>query len=243
MTLLRAVLFDMDGVLVDTAAGIAQLWRDVCDRHGRPMTEQDLRTSVLGCSAEYTVSRLFPELDTLARAHLLDAVRKADQNLPFVEVPGARDVLRALHAHGLPMALVTGASRQRATAVIEACGLVGCFATVVAWGDVRQGKPHPACYTLAAQRLGHSPESSVVFEDTSLGVTAAVNASAVCVGVGPNADDLIAHGVTATVSSLAAVEISPSAENGAIDVRLGSKTLRLHLPASRTMAAPAREVS
>ncbi|MBF9132203.1 HAD family phosphatase [Plantactinospora sp. S1510] len=225
MTTLRAALFDLDGVLVDTQAEVVQLWRDVCGQHGRVLSAEEIRTSVVGCSAEHTVAQLFPGLDPLERDGLLAAVHKADSSLPVVPISGAAAFVRTLAAAAVPTVLVTGASRERATEAVRALGLDGCFAALVAWGDVTRGKPHPDGYRLAARLLDLGPSQTVVFEDSVVGVTAAVAAPAFCVGIGTA--ELATHGARVVTSSLAAIEVAHPAGGGFVELRVGVERLRL----------------
>lgn len=227
MNRLRAVLFDLDGVLVETRSAVAELWRDLCRREGRPLTDGELGTSVLGCSAEHTVAHLFPDRDTESRHRVLTAVRRAERSLPVTGIAGGAAFVQALAAHDVPMALVTGASTERAVAALRALDLTGCFTALVTWGDVVRGKPHPDCYLLAADRLGLPARQTLVVEDSAAGVAAARGAGAACVAVGPDAPQLVTAGALAGVPSLSGIAIAAPAATGAIDLTVGAATVRL----------------
>jgi HAD superfamily hydrolase (TIGR01509 family) len=208
---LSAVLFDMDGVLIDTDAAIAGLWHGLAGEYGTTISPADLAAHVYGCVPEHTVETVFAALGTSDRAHILRRVREAEPTLGFTPVPQAADLVRRLAAAGVPLALVTGASATRAGRTLDALGLTGRFAATVTWGEAARGKPAPDCYLLAAERLGVPAQACLVFEDTTGGVRAATAAGAACVAVGP-ADPaaLRAHGARHAVPGFQTVRFHDS---------------------------------
>ncbi len=181
------VLFDLDGVLIDSTEGIVALWHGLTAAHGRRLHAADIDRHVLGCSPEHTVATLFAGLPPHVHRDVLAAVREAEPDLAFVEIAGAGRLVRELHAAGIRLGLVTGASGARAERVLTTLGLHTRFEARVTWGEAERGKPAPDCYELAVRRLGLRPEACLVFEDAPGGVSAAVAAGTACVGVGPAA--------------------------------------------------------
>lgn len=174
-----AVVFDMDGVLIDTDEPIAALWTRVI---GRALDPAELDRFVFGRSPEHTVAGLLPDLPAARRGELLAEIDAAEPELGFGPVPGARRVVAQLHAARVPLALVTSGSAVRVERVLDGLDLAEAFAVRVTAGDA-PGKPAPDCYLLAAQRLGVPAGHCVVFEDSVSGVRSAVAAGARCVGV------------------------------------------------------------
>jgi sugar-phosphatase len=180
---LSAVLFDMDGVLIETEAAIARLWNALASDVGLSISDADFTDHIHGCSPEHTVQTVFSSLPPRDRARVLSRVRESEPALGFDPVPRAVELVHRLAAAEVPLGLVTGASSSRAERVLRALGLSDSFLATVTWGESAHGKPAPDCYLLAARRLGVPPSRCLVFEDTSSGVRAAVTAGAVCVGV------------------------------------------------------------
>ena len=223
---LSAVLFDLDGVLVDTDSAILALWRDICARHGIMASDADLTPMVLGCSPEHTVGTLLRDLPTTARAEVLAYVRVAEPDLRCPPCPGAADVARRLAEAGVPLAVVTSASARGTTRVLSELDIAGCLTTTVVWGQAPRGKPHPDGYLLAAARLGLPADRCVVFEDSVSGLRAALAAGATCIGVGArHREDLLGNGATAVVATLAEVLVDRT-----VPVRLiaGDRIIELH---------------
>jgi HAD superfamily hydrolase (TIGR01509 family) len=173
-----AVLWDMDGTLVDTEPYWIEREHALVEEYGGTWTDDDAHALVgnsLLVSAAYIRARGgLPLSDEEIVDRLLDDVTAVvRRRVPFR--PGARELLEALHERGVPCALVTMSYRRLAEAVVEALP-PGRFAAIVPGDEVRNGKPHPEPYLVAADRLGVDPASCVAIEDSPTGVASAVAA-------------------------------------------------------------------
>ncbi|SEN07778.1 sugar-phosphatase [Stigmatella aurantiaca] len=205
--ILAAVMFDMDGVLIDTHQAVAALWEEIARGHGKTLTEEDIRRYVLGRSPEHTVSALFAELEGGSREHLLNQVRQAEPRLDFRGMAGTQRLAERLAAAGVPLALVTSGSKTRVQRVLAALGLASSFRVCVTWEDIQNGKPAPDCYLLGAKRLGVPANRCLVVEDAPSGIAAGAAAGAVCLGLTPgDGADLRERGARYVVQDLADVE-------------------------------------
>ncbi|MEV7031735.1 HAD-IA family hydrolase [Streptomyces sp. NPDC093272] len=167
---LQAVLFDMDGTLVDTE----RLWWEAVERvAGRPLGEAD-EPDVLGRPVEHTAHWLADATGRSGAGLAAELHREfADRvRTGIVPRPGALDLLDALAAAGVPTALVTASPRAVADLVLAALG-EGRFAASVTADDTARTKPAPDPYLAACRALGVDPAACVAVEDTETGVASA----------------------------------------------------------------------
>lgn len=163
----RAILFDMDGTLVDSTACVEQMWGMFGERHGIAL--DDILAVSHGRMTKDTVREIAPHLDAEAEAAWLDgeAVHRGEG---IVALPGARELVATLRPE--EWAVVTSAPRALAEARLRFAGLP-VPACLVCNEDVRAGKPDPDGFLKAASQLGVGPADCLVIEDTVAGVLAA----------------------------------------------------------------------
>ena len=208
-----ALLFDMDGLLVDTEPLWTVAEHDLAARYGASFTAE-AKAAVVGTRLDVavpTLLRLFgapsdPEETARAAAFLLDrGVELFTEPLPLQ--PGAGALLEEAAAAGVPAALVSSSYRVLVDAVL-ATG-VGPFATTVAGDEVRRGKPDPEPYLVAAARLGVDPRRCVVLEDSPAGVESGTAAGCAVVAVPSVAGAAVAPAPRRrVVASLAALDLA-----------------------------------
>lgn len=182
-----AVLFDLDGVLIDTTAICYRVW----DEFGRsrgfvPTNDQLLATN--GRRADETIRLWLGPTATDHQIAALTADLAASHGRllatePMPPVPGAAEFVRALQCAALPLAVATSATPENARLALARIGLGDAFETVVSAADVANGKPHPEPYLTAARRLGVSATASLVVEDSVSGIRAAKAAGARCLAL------------------------------------------------------------
>ena len=185
MGALAAVLFDMDGLLVDTEPLWFETETEVMARLGAPWTGQD-QQALLGGSMERTVSYMLSkspgsasprQVERWMTEGMLGRLRAGRAGVR----PGARELLAEVAAAGLPHALVTSSQRPLAEAVLAGTGFR--FPVTVCGDDVPAAKPDPAPYLLAASRLEVNPARCVALEDSPNGVASATAAGCAVVAV------------------------------------------------------------
>lgn len=182
---LNGVVFDLDGVIVDSHPLHRIAWREFLRTVGRQVDEAALDFVLDGRTRkEILVHFLGPLTDQQLNhyGHLKDELLNtlADE---MRTIPGVLEFLDHLSHAGIRMALATSASRQRACGTLREIGIAHHFQSVVTGDDVAAGKPDPAIYLLAAKRLELAPESLVAVEDAVSGVRSAMAAGLKCVGV------------------------------------------------------------
>ncbi|RDZ26287.1 HAD family hydrolase [Lysobacter silvisoli] len=173
-----AVLFDMDGTMIESEAALLECWRQAAQDLGFAL-QDELWLSMVGLHDRACHDLLSRHLSDTQIQALLDAMqalydRRVDAGLPLKG--GLTALLDRLAAQALPTAVVTSTRRARALYKLERAGLGERFALVVGGDEVVHPKPAPDIYLLAAQRLGVDPARCVVLEDSPAGVRAALGA-------------------------------------------------------------------
>jgi HAD superfamily hydrolase (TIGR01509 family) len=201
---IEAVVFDLDGILVDSE----QVWdaarRDVVAEHGGTWREEATR-DMLGMSApewsRYVVERLGVDLtpEQVNDAVVEALLREYDERLPLL--PGAREAVERM-AERWPLGLASSSNRPVIDLVLDRMGVTDCFKATVSSEEVGRGKPAPDVYLEAARRLGVDPAACAAIEDSENGIKSAHAAGMRVVAIPnphfPPADDALA---------LAAVEL------------------------------------
>jgi HAD superfamily hydrolase (TIGR01509 family) len=182
----RAIVFDLDGVLVDSGACHRASWTALLEELGVPVPAEFWRQTI-GRPAGEAVGRLLgralsgPEARELSRRKHAHYVRLSGAGLPAV--PGALAFVDAVSQAGVPRAVATSARRADATRLLGDLGLLGRFPVIVAAEDVAHGKPDPEVYLRAAHGLETPPAECLVFEDSPVGIEAARGAGMRVIGI------------------------------------------------------------
>ena len=209
---IRAVVFDLDGLMIDSEPIFEEAARRLLARRGRTLLPRVLQ-AMLGVPARDAL-KLFGEGHGLSET--VEELRVESSRL-FAEVvgetpvplmPGVLELLERLEAKSMPKAIATSSSARYVQRILTPHNLLQRFQFVLTCDDVTYGKPAPEIYEKAAARLGHSPAEMLVLEDSPNGLRAAKAAGAICVVV-PHAlipvDDLA--GADAILPSLLAPEL------------------------------------
>jgi HAD superfamily hydrolase (TIGR01509 family) len=207
-TALRAVLFDMDGLLIDSEPLWFEAERMVMARLGGRWDAAD-QHALIGGSLDRTVSYLLAKADRPAGRDevarwLLDGMSGLIRTRGLPVQPGARELVSEVASAGIPRALVTSSARQIMLAALVVTGL--SFPVTVCGEDVSRTKPDPEPYLLAAARLGVPPPGCVALEDSPNGVAAARAAGCPVIAV-PSVPIPPRQGVL-MVKSLSVVDLS-----------------------------------
>jgi len=162
-----AILFDLDGVLVDSTASVGRVWRAWAEQHGLD-PDYVIRTAHGRRSVE-TIRLCAPHIDAEAAVRIVEKL-EIDDTLDLAVINGARELLSSIPAD--KWAVVTSGTRALATSRMRAANLPVPSILVTA-NEVSEGKPHPEPYLKGAELMGLAPADCLVVEDTPAGIQAA----------------------------------------------------------------------
>ncbi len=213
---MRAAIFDLDGVIVDTAKYHYLAWKRLAQELGFDFTETD-NERLKGVSRVRSLEILL-EIGGLSFNDEAKAQMAAKKNSWYVEyitqmdaseiLPGAAEYLRLVRGRGVKTAL--GSASKNAPLILERLGIAPLFDAVIDGNSVSKAKPDPEVFLRGAEALGIPPASCVVFEDAEAGVEAALRAGMGVVGIGKPAVLKAADVVIGGLWQLVVLETSPA---------------------------------
>ena len=202
---LQAVIFDMDGVIIDSHPAHRKAWRKFLHSMGREVTDQEL-DFILDGRKRVEILRYF--LGDLPEGKLAEYGKRKDDffqhfQLEVKPIPGIVSFLDDLRKRKTATAVATSASQSRAYSTLARLQLTSHFDVIITGGDVAKGKPDPAIYRQACEGLNIPPRNALAIEDAVSGIRAARGAGLRCVGVSihQQARDLIAAGADCVIEN------------------------------------------
>ncbi len=207
---IEAVIWDMDGVIADTAAYHLKTWQEALAQKGVDFTESNFKESfgqrndrvIRGVLGEETTD---DEISAIADEKEASFRRRIGDHLK--PLPGVIELMKALTERGFRMALASSAPIENIRLLLEGLDIGSFFQCIVSEKDVTEGKPSPQVFLLAAEKLGVSPGSCIVIEDAVAGVAAAKRAGMYCLAVTNTHAETSLTEADLIVSSLAAVSV------------------------------------
>lgn len=183
----KAVLFDMDGVVIDNLPYHVDAWLLYCERHGIHLTREIFYKDLNGLNSKDTFEWL------LKRKISQEEINKFEEEKeliyrgfykPFLApAPGLMDFLTLLKAYGIKAALGTSAGPGNIDFILDGLGIWSHFDAVIGGAEVKKGKPDPEIYVRAAGMINVSPENCWVIEDSLQGIEAGLSAGMKVVGI------------------------------------------------------------
>ncbi|NCO96752.1 MAG: phosphatase [Candidatus Aenigmarchaeota archaeon CG_4_9_14_3_um_filter_37_18] len=182
---IKAVLFDMDGTILDSEPAHTKVLQEVIQKEvGIDISEEDIR-EYIGLSYDKKLEIIFKRMGIKKDIYnLADMARKKSlENSHLVaKMYGAEELIKRMKEN-FAIALVTGSGRDQADFFMESVGLKKYFKTIVTSDDVKRNKPSPDIYLLAAEKLKMKPEECVAIEDSTTGIESAKSARMICIAV------------------------------------------------------------
>ncbi len=184
---MKAVLFDMDGVVVDNLPYHVDAWLLFCERHEIPLTREVFYRELNGMNSKDTFEWLYQKDMTRAEVEVLEEEKEILYRGFYREymqpAPGLLDFLKVLRTQGIKTALATSAGPGNIDFIVDGLGIRDQFDAIIGGAEVRKGKPDPEIYLKAAAMVGVDPADCWVIEDSLQGIAAGLNAGMRVVGI------------------------------------------------------------
>ncbi|NDV00671.1 HAD family hydrolase [Pseudoroseicyclus tamaricis] len=200
----KALLFDLDGTMLNTDPIHQKVFADVLAPHGIDADEDFYTSNIHGrLNADIFAEFLPDHPDHFSLSELKEAEFRRRLPRPYPETPGLSALINRAEVAGWAIGVVTNAPRLNAEAMLEAIEKEGRPGAIIIGEECERGKPHPEPYLAAMEALGATPQTSLVFEDSPSGVRAAKAAGARCIGIRSTLDDaaLRAAGADLTIDT------------------------------------------
>ncbi len=186
--MIKGVIFDMDGVLLDNVEYHLEAFRLFGEEQGKSLTRENIQSVFGRKNWDMLEVLLERRLEKDEADRLADRKEELYRQLVLSElqeavVKGLPEFLESLEKEGVPMAVATSGPIENVDMVFDGLGIRSRFSAVVTGDQVQHGKPHPEAFLTAAAFLNLSPEDCVVFEDSVSGINAALSAGCTCVAV------------------------------------------------------------
>lgn len=176
---IKLVIFDVDGLLLNTEFVWDTVWKNVADKYNEPRF-YDLHKYAVGITGKETEDLITNNLSDVENPlQMLQEARNIGVQLLKTEVdvmPGAFELLDYLKARNFSLAVATTTPRNLTMERLKQTGLIDYFQVIVCGDEVKRRKPDPEIYTTVLMKTGYSADEAIVFEDTGYGITAAYNA-------------------------------------------------------------------
>lgn len=200
---LRGVIFDLNGVIVDSHPLHRKAWHQFCRSVGLDVSDSDLDFVLDGRKRRDILRHFLGDLSDREFENYGQLKDRFFQSMQkgVAPVPGVLQLLKELAGRRIALAIATSASRSRAFTTLRQLGVENLFSVIVTGEDVFSGKPNPSSYQLARDRLRETAESLIAVEDAIAGVQAATGAGLRCLAVAghQSPEGLLAAGAVAAV--------------------------------------------
>ncbi|WCE32245.1 HAD family hydrolase [Vibrio sp. SCSIO 43137] len=182
----KAVIFDMDGTLIDSRNTIEKAWLNAAKTVGVSIPAKDIEPHIHGRSGSYTLDYFFKDLSEEEKTDIKKLVDDYEETADTPMINGAKELLQKLKSNSIKVGLVTGSWPARVQYIFNLHGLHHYFDIVISREDVTEGKPNPEGFEKCAKLLNTSASECLIYEDSLSGLLAAKAFGAKCILVGNN---------------------------------------------------------
>lgn len=206
---IQAIIFDLDGVIVDSNPAIESFWKSWADKENITLTNELIREWIYGRKVDDTLDGLFNHLNNSDKLAIKEAANTFDSNMQPMAIKGVVSFIRALSMVKLPTGVVTSSQHPRMLKMLEWLGVEKEFTHFITAFDVTKGKPHPEPYEKMSAKMNVPTNLCLVFEDAISGIQSATSAGMHSIGIGNEyvKNDLLFHGASEVIEDFTQISI------------------------------------
>lgn len=205
----RAIIFDLDGVIIDSNPAIIEFWSSWAIKEGFTLTDQMIREWVFGRRVTATIEGLFSHISDERKKEIEQDGYLFDQSMQPEGIAGINHFIQDLTNIQFTIGVATSSHHARMLQMLERVGVADNFIHFVTAHDVSKGKPDPEPYLKMAEKINIPASQCLVFEDANSGVQSAIAAGMQVIGIGNEVtkEDLLFHGALEVITNFSGIEI------------------------------------
>lgn len=206
---IKAIIFDLDGVIINSNPAIEVFWKSWTDKEGITLTDAMIREWIYGRKVVDTLKGIFDQTSEDRKKEIIESADIFDRTMEPGAIPGVIRFINAIRNIDLPAGIVTSSQDQRMYEMLRKLGIENHFTHFVTAHDVTRGKPHPEPYLTMSHKMNIHPNHCLVFEDAISGIQSATGAGMHSVGIGNtlSKDDLLHHGAKDVIPDFTGIHI------------------------------------
>lgn len=191
MKWINTLLFDLDGVIIDSNQTIVEAWINTAEEYGCTLSPLQINKYIVGASHQYTLENLFPHHSKEMRQSIQQKVLRRESEAQCELIRGLKSFLRELQQLPLKLGIVSGSWPEKIHNVLTQHDLQG-IDCIISAREVASSKPEPLPYLTALARMNSKPELTLAFEDSDNGIVSALSAGAHCIAINhPHCHDVV----------------------------------------------------
>ncbi|MEI7627252.1 MAG: HAD family phosphatase [Bacteroidota bacterium] len=208
----KAIIFDLDGVIIDSNPAIIEFWSSWAIKEGFTLTDEMIREWVFGRRVTATIEGLFSHISDERKKEIEQDGYLFDQTMQPEGIAGITQFIQGLTKIPFTMGVATSSHHERMLQMLERVGVADHFIHFVTAHDVSKGKPDPEPYLKMAEKINLHPSNCLVFEDANSGVQSAIAAGMQVIGIGNEVtkDELLLNGALEVIPNFSEIEINGS---------------------------------
>ena len=204
-----AIIFDLDGVIIDSNPAIIEFWNERANKEGFELDDRMIREWVFGRRVTATIEGLFSHVSNARKKEIENSGYLFDQAMRPSGILGIKEFITGLTEMNFSIGVATSSHHERMLQMLERVGVADSFTLFVTAHDVSKGKPDPEPYLKMAEKLNLPASECLVFEDANSGIQSAKAAGMEVIGIGNDLtkDELLQYGALEVIADFTEIKL------------------------------------